>query len=66
MNLKVNGKDISLQGPMTVDQFLEHMGYKNRFVAVAINHNCIPRSQFSEHHVQADDQVEILAPMAGG
>jgi len=66
MKLIVNGQDMNLAGPMSVSQLLEHMGYQNRFVAVAINHTCIPRSQFAEQQVKAMDQIEVLAPMAGG
>lgn len=66
MELVVNGQHMTIEEPMTVSELLDHMGYQNRFVAVAINHTCIPRSNFDKQQVQNHDRIEVLAPMAGG
>lgn len=66
MKLTVNGQELQINAPLSVRELLDQMGYQNRFVAVAINHDCIPRSRFEEAMVKADDRIEILAPMAGG
>lgn len=67
MSLTVNGEKIELPSPsMTVAELLELLGYKDHFVAVAINSDCIRRLDFESHRLSASDKVEILAPMAGG
>jgi sulfur carrier protein len=66
MKITINGQPHALEGPMSIGDLLQHLGYQNPFVAVAVNHNCIPRNQFSEHHISDQDAVEIVAPMAGG
>ncbi len=66
MEIKVNGEPMSIDQQLPVTQLLDRLGYQDRFVAVAINQRCIPRSSYAEQHIQAGDQIEILAPMAGG
>lgn len=66
MQVTVNGELSKLPNEMTIKELLDHLGYKKPFVAVAINHHCIPRGEFAKYMVKASDKVEILAPMAGG
>lgn len=66
MKVTVNGKTEQLVHTCSVEKFLQDLGYKNSFIAVAVNQNHIPRSQFSEHVIEAGDDIEILAPMSGG
>ena len=66
MKVRINGQFRECKGPATVAELLEEIGYRNHFVAVAINQNCIPKQKFAEQSVQDDDEIEILAPMAGG
>ncbi len=65
-NLIVNGQSIDIPHDTTVASLLESMGYQDFFVAVAIDHLCIPRSQFESTKIPPGAHVEILAPMAGG
>lgn len=66
MMVTINGKQHAIPNTMTVSGLLETMGYSGNFVAVAINHSCVPRSQFGDTTVQEHDDIEVLAPMAGG
>ncbi|MCX6127485.1 MAG: sulfur carrier protein ThiS [Proteobacteria bacterium] len=66
MQVRINGQSHELAGPMTVAGLLEFLGYRDVSLAVAINANCIPRRQFADYKVDESDEIEILAPMAGG
>ena len=66
MQVRVNGQSRRLNGPVTIQGLLEELGYRNQFVAVALNQHCVPVQQFQDKHIQDQDEIEILAPMAGG
>jgi sulfur carrier protein len=66
MELIINGdiKDVGIA--ITVQDLLKELGYQGSFVAVAINRTCVKHSEFATTSVAAGDEIEILAPMAGG
>jgi sulfur carrier protein len=67
MRIQVNGRDVQLeQESLTIHLLLQHLGYQNSFVAVAVNESCIPRKEYDAYPIRERDRVEILAPMAGG
>lgn len=67
MQIQVNGQTLELaQDSVTITTLLDQLGYTNRFVAVAVNQDCISRQNFASYQLNPRDQVEILAPMAGG
>lgn len=66
MNIKVNGSTMQIAEAATVAELLSELGYRDHFVAIAVNADCIPRRTYAEHHLSESDSIEILAPMAGG
>lgn len=66
IDIHVNGDPIRLPRNMTIEELLKHLGYTNSFVAVAVNQQCVPKSQFPSHTINISDRVEVLAPMVGG
>lgn len=63
--LTINGKRQTVQAP-SVDELLTELGMRDAFVAVAVNHACVRRRDFAATAVTDGDEIEILAPMAGG
>ena len=66
MLVKVNGETRELTASTTIAELLGELGYSNAFVAVAVNHACVPRASYGSTEVADHDEIEILAPMAGG
>jgi thiamine biosynthesis protein ThiS len=66
MQIRINGKIIALPAPLSLSTLLEQLGYRDLFIAVAINQNIIAQNKFSAYAVCDQDEIEILAPMAGG
>jgi thiamine biosynthesis protein ThiS len=66
--ITVNGARRPHEAPQSLDELLRTLGYRERlpFVAVAVNRRCVPRAAHATTTVVAGDEVEILAPMAGG
>ncbi len=66
MQILINGKPTTLEKPVSVQDLLHRLGYLDHSVAVAVNQECVLRRDFGLQFVQDEDQIEILAPMAGG
>ena len=67
MHILVNGepKEVAGEG-VSVRELLLRLGFNHDFLAVAVNRVCVPRGKHAEHSLREADEVEILAPMAGG
>lgn len=66
MDVWINGEPRSIAQGTSVSDLLGELGYKDFFVAIAINGICIARKSYPETPVVPGDKLEILAPMAGG
>ena len=66
MELVVNGSSRQIREAKTVQELLNELGYGEALVAVAVNRSCVRRSNYDLHEIKAGDEIEILAPMAGG
>jgi len=66
MNIILNGETTTITDQATVTQMLADKGYANMLVAVAINGSFVPKSQHNDTKINADDRVDIVAPMQGG
>lgn len=65
MRITLNGKPFNIDEPYTVENLLIKLELNGK-LAVEINRNIIPRSQFSSHLINSDDDVEIVHAIGGG
>ena len=66
MNIKINGKQDEIDDTITISKLIEKYNYHNRSIAVAINQEFIPHVKYNEIVIHEDDDIEFVAPMAGG
>lgn len=66
LSINLNGEPTELPRAMTVEQLLAHRELSEATCAVAVNGTFVPRHEHGCHELQAEDDVEIVAPMAGG
>ncbi len=68
MQVVINGEQKSLPRTMNIMELLEFLDVKYREVglAVSINGNVIPKSQYASTLVKEDDRVEIIHLVGGG
>lgn len=66
MKISVNGQDMSLDSPCTVEQLLVHQPPKSKACAVEVNRQLVPRKRHAEHALKDGDAVEIVTLVGGG
>jgi len=66
MRISINKELISLPDNVTVSKMLEKLEIEKKFIAVEINLNIIPKSEYDSHIVRENDSVEIIQAVGGG
>ncbi len=68
IRIKVNGEERFIEREMTVEELLKHMGVQIREVglAVAVNEEVVPKSEYGKRIVREGDSVEIVQLVGGG
>lgn len=69
LEVDVNGERRSVPEGCTVASLLGLLGLpgaEGRRVAVAVNRDVVPRSEFATHRLDAGDRIEILEAVGGG
>jgi sulfur carrier protein len=66
MNVVLNGREHPIGAPISVAALLEETGYAQRRIAVEINREIVPRSQYGARMLSAGDRVEIVQAIGGG
>lgn len=65
LTLKLNGEPFQLEGEPYIINLLRQATIEGRFV-VALNGELLPREDYEVKVLTAQDQVDILFPIAGG
>jgi sulfur carrier protein len=66
ITLQVNGKQVDLDGPTRLLDYLEQLGVNPRAVAVEHNGTIIERAAFEAVTLDGGDSVEIVRMVGGG
>jgi sulfur carrier protein len=66
MNVTVNGNPMELPAGATVESLLQQLGVPRQYLAVAVNRDITPKSEYTALRLAEGDRVEIVRPMGGG
>jgi len=66
MIIILNGENKQLDSGTNIEQLLQVLDLSDKRLAVEINEQIIPRSDFSSHALQESDKVEIVQAIGGG
>ncbi|NGQ96239.1 sulfur carrier protein ThiS [Brevibacillus sp. SYP-B805] len=66
MNLRVNGKQVSLDHVATLGDLLDHYQLQNKIVVVEHNGEIVDRSRYESTPVADGDRIEIVHFVGGG
>jgi len=66
ISVRINNEMTTLPRGLSVSALLTRLGYQQQNFAIAIYETFVPRSQYATTLIQADDTLEIVAPMQGG
>ena len=64
--IKVNGKEIPFEENLTFKEYLEREGYTLQRVALELNGDILPKSEFASTVIRDGDSVEIVCFVGGG
>ncbi len=66
MNIYINGKLHELTTPITLAELIEQLGLTGKRIAIELNQEIAPRSQYTQITLQENDQLEIVHAIGGG
>ena len=66
MNITVNGESRSLEPGTSLGQLLEELDLAGKRIAVEVNRDIVPRSEYVNYRLNDDDTVEIVNAIGGG
>ena len=66
MHIQLNGEAYALSETLSVAGLLEHLQLAGRRVAVELNFEIVPRSQYESTLLKENDSVEIVHAIGGG
>lgn len=70
IRVQLNGQPKALNdyspNPLTVEKLVSLLKLNSTHIAVAVNFQVIPRSQFPQKTIRDGDAIDILQPTAGG
>ena len=64
--ISVNGKTRTLEAELSLQDLLQDLGMTTGRIAVELNGNIVPRSQFSSRLISNLDSIEIVQAIGGG
>ncbi len=66
MEIILNGEARSIAADSNLGQLIEALALANQAVAIAVNRQVISRPLWSQHQLQAQDQVDVVRAIGGG
>lgn len=63
--VKINGEELNVSGE-NVAEYLSESGYDLKRVAVELNGDILPKSQYADTLLKDGDSVEIVSFVGGG
>ena len=66
MHVTINAKAHDIAAGSTVAVLIEHLALQNKRLAIEVNKELVPRSLFSHHQLNENDNIEIVQAIGGG
>ena len=66
ITVQLNGEDTRIDENTSIEQLLTQLELAGKRLAVEVNQQIVPRSDFASHILKANDRVEIVQAIGGG
>ena len=66
MNIIVNGESQSLEADTSLGYLLDRLGLNGKRIAVEVNRDIVPRSDYDNFKLSDNDSIEIVNAIGGG
>jgi sulfur carrier protein len=64
--IQLNGSEKILKKPLTIHELLKESKISHQAIAVAVNSEIVPRSDFEKIKIRNHDEIEIIHAVGGG
>jgi len=66
MNILLNNETISVSEIVTIRDLLNHINLQQKYYAVEVNEQIVPKSSHASFTLKEGDKVEIVTAIGGG
>ncbi len=66
MHVTLNGIQEEFEKEMPLKDFLESKNIQASYLAVAVNCEFVPKSQYAQRFIKKGDDIEVVTPHPGG
>jgi sulfur carrier protein len=66
MEVIINGESQELPEAISASELIDQLGLSTKRLAVEVNLEIVPRSQFDSHRFKPGDRIEIVHAIGGG
>ncbi|MYN38276.1 sulfur carrier protein ThiS [Duganella sp. FT109W] len=66
IEIELNGAPHRVPAQQTLDQLIDALALSGQALALAVNRNVVPRQQWADRVLQAQDKVDIVRAIGGG
>ena len=66
MEIKINDLEVNLEGDRVIDLFNEKHLDEQKGIAIAVNQSVIPKKDWANHKLKANDSILVIKPIHGG
>ncbi|HEY6985127.1 MAG TPA: sulfur carrier protein ThiS [Rhodanobacteraceae bacterium] len=66
MRIVLNGREQDVDGDATIADLIAAAGLEGRRIAIEVNREIVPRSDYAARRLSADDRVEVVHAIGGG
>jgi len=66
ISIQINGEKRELDDSLTIQELIQKIRLPTQAIAVAVNCEIVPRSQFEKIRVRDKDQIEVIRAVGGG
>ena len=66
INITINGESKKILSNISIADALKHWNYQCEGIAVAVNLEFVPRSQYQQQYLNDQDCMDVVTPIQGG
>jgi len=66
MNIQINGEPKSVDEHLTAAQLVDSLELTGKRLAMEVNQEIVPRSEYETYQFQENDKIEIVHAIGGG
>lgn len=66
IKIRVNGREMEVEERLNLSELLKDLGISPKGIAVEINREIIPKSQYGSTFIKEGDRIEVVEMVGGG